>query len=273
MKTFSGISISSLRRLFAVVIITVMAFGSATARNMGSNISYPDETLNYKVMFKWGLINKKAGEASLSLRHNDTEYVSTLTARSMPWADRIFRVRDTLNGRMTRKDFLPLMYEKIAHEGDDHKHDLVTYSRKGSGAGMEVTGYCSRKVFKKGKLKVDERRELTATGTTVDMLTSFYFMRSLPFETWQPGHKESVNIFSGKRKETLTIIYEGKVDLEIDHKAYPCYHITFIFTSAGGKKTSDDMDAWISADSARIPLRMEGKLPVGKVHCIYTGSN
>ena len=28
------------------------------------------------------------------------------------------------------------------------------------------------------------------------------------------------------------------------------------------------MEAWISADNSRVPLRMEGKLPVGKVHCI-----
>ncbi len=41
--------------------------------------------------------------------------------------------------------------------------------------------------------------------------------------------------------------------------------------SDGGKKTSDDMDAWISADARRIPVRLEGKLPVGKVHCVYTG--
>ncbi len=36
-----------------------------------------------------------------------------------------------------------------------------------------------------------------------------------------------------------------------------------------GAKTSDDMEAWIAAGSSRIPLKLEGKLPVGKVHCIY----
>ena len=35
----------------------------------------------------------------------------------------------------------------------------------------------------------------------------------------------------------------------------------------------DDMEAWISADKRRIPLRLEGKLPVGKVHCIFTGAD
>ena len=63
----------------------------------------------------------------------------------------------------------------------------------------------------------------------------------------------------------------GIEEAKSDNKTYQCYHITFIFTSDGGKKTSDDMDAWISADTKRIPIRLEGKLPVGKIHCVYSG--
>jgi hypothetical protein len=32
------------------------------------------------------------------------------------------------------------------------------------------------------------------------------------------------------------------------------------------------MDAWISTTSSRIPLLMEGKLPVGKIRCFYSGT-
>ncbi len=31
------------------------------------------------------------------------------------------------------------------------------------------------------------------------------------------------------------------------------------------------MDAWISTSHDRIPVKLEGKLPVGKVRCFYTG--
>ena len=59
--------------------------------------------------------------------------------------------------------------------------------------------------------------------------------------------------------------------MEIDKKKYPSYHITFTFTTAGGKTSSDNMDAWISSGTDRIPLLLEGKLPVGKVRAIYSG--
>lgn len=225
------------------------------------------ETLHYKVIYKWGLINKVAGSATLTLRpRHDGGFTTTLTAASAPWADKFYMVRDTLRGHLSPGEWKPVFYEKIAWEGDEHKHDKVTYFRSGD----NVTASCVRMVWdKKGKLKIDEKRELEATGTTVDMLTSFFYMRSLPYQDWKPGMSVSVNLFSGKQKETLTIKYHGLESVDIDGVSRECFHITFIFTSKGGKKSSDDMDAWISADSNRIPLKLEGKLPVGKVHCLY----
>lgn len=223
------------------------------------------ETLHYRVMFKWGLLNKKAGTATLRLNHDKKTYTSQLSAKSEPWADRIFCVRDTLNGKMSYDGFTPLFYEKIANEGNEHKHDIVKYDYNDS---PTIKALCSRKVYKKGILKIDENKEMSAENRAVDMLTSFYFMRTLPYEDWKPGHIEDIDIFSGKRKELLSIVYAGKVNIDINGAERTAYRITFKFTSGGGKKTSDDMEAWISADSERIPLRLEGKLPVGKVHCI-----
>lgn len=230
----------------------------------GNSRTFDNETLRYKVLYRWGLINKTAGYATIRMLPGGAEECrAQLTAASEPWADRFFRVRDTLNSTMRRADFSPVFYEKLAHEGNERKHDIVRFSSSGA----TYTGDCVRKVWKKGKIFRDETRTLTAVGTTVDMMTSFYHMRNLPFEDWKPGHTLTINIFSGKQKEKLTFKYCGITDVEIKGKKRPCYHITFIFTGDNQKKTSDNMDAWITADEARIPLRLEGKLPVGKVQC------
>ena len=226
--------------------------------------TFPDETLHYRVMFKWGLINKQAGRATITLHADGDNYRTCLTARSESWADRFYCVRDTLNGLMAKTGLRPLFYEKIAHEGGEYKHDTVRFSYSGN----IVTGNCTRQVIKKGRETVNKTNSLQSTGLTVDMLSSFYYMRSLPFEKWSEGHKQSITIFSGKRKETLTFQYHGTEQVKIDNNSYHCYHITFIFTGESGKKTSDNMDAWITADASRIPVKLEGKLPVGKVRCL-----
>lgn len=228
---------------------------------------FANESLDYKVKYKWGLINKQAGHATLTLRNVGEDYIVKLTAASEPWADRFFEVRDTLNGVIGRDGLQSKFYEKIAHEGGEYKHDTVKFGY----IGTKVTGDCTRRVVKKGVERVNQQLSLEAEGTTVDMLSAFYYMRAIPYEQWHAGQSETITIFSGKRKEDLTIKYHGVETVKADKKEFRCYHITFIFTSDGGRKTSDDMDAWISADSRRIPVRMEGKLPVGKVHCVYSG--
>lgn len=247
--------------ILPVVLCLALASQSATARN------FSNETLHYKVMYKWGIIQKQAGTATFTLKNSADRYKLMLTAASAPWADRIYRVRDTLSGEIMRADLRPVVYTKRAHEKDERKFDCVRFSY----AGGKVNGQCTRvKWDKNGKKVRDENRELQAVGTTVDMLSSFVYMRSLPFTSWKPGHSHTITIFSGKEKETLTMRYIGVAMVEHGGKKQQAYHIRFVFTGKGGKKTSDDMDAWISTTAARIPLRLEGKLPVGKVQCILT---
>ncbi|MBD5234182.1 MAG: DUF3108 domain-containing protein [Bacteroidales bacterium] len=247
-------------------LLPIAALLLSTAAVAKPSDKMAEETLSYKVMYKWGLINKQAGSATLTLKYAPDGYISQLTASSAPWADKIYMVRDTLNGHMLYDGMRPTFYEKIANEGNERKHDKVSYKR----AGGVTSADCVRKVVKKGVQKVDETRTLETQGEAVDMLSSFYFMRRLPYQNWQTGHTEKIDIFSGKRKELLTIEYHGIVKLDIDGVEKEAYYITFIFTSGGGKKTSDDMEAWISTGKDRVPLRLEGKLPVGKVHCILT---
>lgn len=254
-------------RIFTTLLLLTALTGLLTwaAPRTVSTTTLAPESLTYRVMYKWGLINKRAGTAKLTLRNDHDHYYAELTAASEPWADRFYCVRDTLIGMMDYRTMAPLSYEKIAHEGNDYKHDRVVYDYS---AANIVKADCTRKVYKKGELRVDDTRVLESTRTAVDMLTSFYYMRTLPFADWSAGHTVTTDIFSGKQKETLSIVYCGKETLDINGTPREAYHITFKFTGGGGKKTSDDMDAWIAADSSRIPLRLEGKLPVGKVHCI-----
>lgn len=244
-------------------ILLILLFCSSASVVSGATL--PEESLTYRVMYKWGLINKKAGTATVSLRHGPARYETLLTAKSEPWADRLYKVRDTLRGAMDYGSMRPVFYEKIANEGSERKHDLVTYDYSTPG---RVGADCTRKVYKKEKLKIDQRQHLDAAGAATDMLSSFYFMRTLPFDTMAKGETRKIDIFSGKRKELLTIKYHGIVDADLDGKWQPAHYITFTFTSKGGKKTSDDMQAWIATDAARTPLRLEGKLAVGNVHCI-----
>lgn len=251
-----------IKSALAAIIMTIS--GSAITTAQAGDVSFKDETLHYVITYKWGVVHKDAGEATLSLRNSGGNYCFTLAARTKPWADKFFMVRDTLIATVAKKGFSPLSYSKIAHEDGRYSREDLTYSSAGNHIGTRVKKV---KVNKKGE-RSESTTRLTATGRSFDMLSVFYWLRTLDFTTLEKGKPLTVNIFSGSKVEKLTIRYIGKDTIKLrDGTRREAYRLKFRFTQQGGKKSSEDIDAWISADTARIPLQLTGTLPLGSVHC------
>lgn len=244
----------------------IMSLAGMLIAVSASAISLPNETLRYKVIYKWGLVHKQAGTAKILLNRSGNFYSAIATGKSDPWADKFYKLRDTLRTTMNAADFSPIRYEYTAHEDGKYSHDIVNFHRSGN----TVTGKCTRTRKPKGeKTAKTETRTLTANGMTVDMLSSYFYLRSLDYAKMTPGAKKTINIFSGKRKELLTFTYSGIQKLKLDGKDYNTYKVTFTFTSDGKKNSSEPIEAWVSTDSHRIPLKLIGKLKIGQVQCIY----
>lgn len=225
-----------------------------------------DENLHYVISYKWGLIHKDAGEATLSLRNRGQNYDIMLAAKTKPWADKFYQVRDTLMGKIRKSDFKAMSYTKIAHEDGKYGRDVISYSY----SGKQVTGVCKRyKKNKKGEVSTSSKT-LTASGPVYDMLSVFYYLREIDYESLEKNKVLKATVFSGSKAETITIHLVGKEKIKLRNKAErEAYHITFNFTTGGKKKSSDDIDTWISTDSSHIPLYLTGSLPVGQVRAYY----
>lgn len=254
-------------RIVLTVVLALIANALAIAQTPQDG-----ETVRYRVMYKWGIVNKQAGHVTITTRPTaaNTRFESTLVAHSEPWADRFYMVRDTLLGVIDAVTYEPQSYRKITREGGKYKLDHIAYTRSGN----TTSALCSRTRQNKDSGALETSRiSLQANGLTLDMLSAFYYMRSLDFPRMNPGDKKVLTVFSGKRKETLTITYHGRTTVDVDKNHFPAYHITFRFTGDNGKTTSDNLDAWIATDESRVPLKLEGKLPVGKVQCFYIPNN
>lgn len=249
-------------------ILTILLLAVSLQWAAGQEAYKPSlETLRYRVMYKWGLISKQAGTVTLQTHtFADGYFSSTLVGRSAAWADKFYSVRDTLMGTIMADRLEPIYYEKIAREGGEFKRDIITYDRTTE----TVRGDCQRwRQKKKSNEVIHSTVSITGTGVTLDMLSSFYYMRHIPYQQMKAGQSVTTNIFSGSKKETLRITYQGIRSIEVDGKNFDCYYITFGFTMDNGKKSSDDLQAWIKTDSSRIPILLQGSLPVGSIKCYY----
>lgn len=224
-------------------------------------VDYSNERLNYEIVYHWGVIWKHAGDATLSINKTSGGYYSQLVGKTRSWADKFYPVRDTLKCTMN-KNLQPLKYEKLTHEKDYYAHDIVSFSY--------YYGSTRAKGTRIRRGKPNAEIDLTANCQAYDMVSVFYMLRNLDYSQMSTGKPVSTVIFSGKQKEYLTITYKGKENIKMrDGVKREAYHIKFRFTQEGGKKSSDNIDAWMSTDTKRIPLLLVGKLPVGEVKCYY----
>lgn len=249
-----------MRRCIGSLLIAVAAITAQAAQPA----SFANESLNYQIVYHWGVVWKHAANATLSIRAQGDYYNARLTARTLSWADKVYSVRDTLSCRLLKAGLKPVRYVKSTMEGGEYGLDVVDYSY----AGSTVTGKCARTRSDKPTQHVT----VQSTGPTYDMVSIFYYLRCLDFSKLAPGKAYTATIFSGKRKERIALKSKGVETIELrDKSKHRAYHVAFNFTTEGGKKSSDDIDVWITTDDRRIPLMLVGQIAVGEIRCYYSG--
>lgn len=251
-----------MRPIISAVILCLTALPAA-AQQVSPKIE--EEHLAYDVIYQLGFLWKRAATATLTLQTKGGEHLAQLHAKTLPFADNIFKVRDTLVSRMRCDEHLsPLYFAKLSDENGTYRKDEVRYSYAGNSSTGNIRLY-------RPKRNAIEDYTLTEQGVVYDMLSIFYVIRSFDFNNMTAGQVFKTKIFSGKSVEYLDIEYQGKETIKENKKEYTTYKVRFQFYDKDKKKTSDKISAWIGADSRRIPIKLEGKLTLGSMKAVYTG--
>ena len=224
------------------------------------------EKLNYVVTYKWGLIQKDAGDVEITKKDKGDSYELRLVAKTKPWADKIYRLRDTLVSVTHKEHYRPLHYTYIAHEKNKYRKDDIKFIYEGKKIKGQAEKY---KENKKGEI-VHSTNQLESDIQAYDMLSVYFFLRDLDYSSLKPGETVNATIFSGSKEELLTVKCQGKEEIELrDKSKHEAWHILFKFTQKGGTKSSDDINCWISTKPPYIPLLIIGNLPIGQVRVNY----
>lgn len=255
-------------KVLIVSLITIWAFLIPTSVSAQCPVkwNFKKESLPYEVIYQWGFIWKRAAEASLDIDTTGTTYYKAqLTARTLAFADRIFRVRDTLVSIMYKDGLIPHYYAKISDEDRTYRKDVTKYSYSNGICTGNITLY-------RPKRNAIEEYLITSNNCTYDMLSVFYYFRTIDFSKINIGGRVNVDIFTGNHVERLSAEYLGRTVISLKKIPFGAYQIKLHFSDNKGEKESDNITAWISDDNRRIPLQVEGKLAIGSLKAIYTGN-
>ncbi len=98
-----------------------------------------------------------------------------------------------------------------------------------------------------------------------DMVSSFYYARTLNFSTMKVGDVSEFKCFMDDEIFPLQIRYVGKETVKLRGGKIECLKFQPIVQTGRYFKNDDDVVFWITNDKNRIPVMVKAKIPVGSV--------
>ena len=211
----------------------------------------PGEKLVFSVQY--GLIT--AGEATLEVdsrikeRDNRPTYHIVTSAASSPVFSKFFKVRDRVESFMDTLELRSVRFEKHLREGDYRKDLLLVFDQE------------------QHKVTIDGSRVCDVEPNVQDILSSLYFVRTLPLE---PGRSVYLPNHDNGKNYPLEIRIEGRERVTVDAGTFDCVVVEPILLGEAVFKQNGRVKVWMTDDVLHMPVLLKSKVMVGAIAGVLT---
>ncbi len=207
------------------------------------------EKLTYRLHY--GFVD--AGEATVEVRETDYSrlgremYHVVGKGRTLGAFNWFFKVKDRYESYMDKQSLLPWKFVRRIHEGKYKKEQDYTFHHQ-------------RAAVDNGKGSYYE----IPLGAQ-DMISAFYYARSMDFESASPGDKFTIQTFMDDEVFDLNIKYLGKETISLRNGKFRCMKFVPIVQEGRIFKDSDDLQVWITDDENKIPILAKAEILIGSI--------
>lgn len=245
----------SINYTFANDIESLEEGSSADNFNTVNNQAFaPGEKLTYRLSY--GPLD--AGEAVLTVdktskkvRGRELWKVRGVgkTISAFEW---FYKVNDIYESYMDKEAMFPWMFVRRVNEG-------------GYIINQDYTFYQHKKVVDNGKGK-----KFGVPHMVQDMISAFYYARTLDYDQAKVGDVFGVNIFLDDELYPAKIKYKGKELVKTKNGKIKCHKFAPVVQEGRIFKSEDDLTVWITDDGNKIPIVAKAKIQVGslKMHLV-----
>lgn len=182
--------------------------------------------------------NKKIGE-------RNTLHVVGLgyTNSSFDW---FYMVRDKYESYIDEEAIIPWLFIRNVNEG-----------------GYKIN---QNQIYNHYKNTVDsDGKKFDVPDNVQDMMSAFYYARTMDFSSAKEGDVFEFPCFVDDEVWPLKMKYMGKETIKSDVGKIRCIKFRPVVQQGRVFKKEEDLNAWISDDKNRIPVRAEAKIAIGSV--------
>jgi hypothetical protein len=220
----------------------------------------PGEKLVYRLSY--GIFD--AGEAVLTVDESEKEVQGRKlwrvrgvgkTISAFEW---FYKVNDRYESYMDAEGLFPWLFVRRVNEGGYKiEQDYTFYQHK-------------------NKVDNGEGKNFDVPNMVQDMISSFYFARTLDYDNAKEGDEFLVNIFLDDELYPTKIKYKGKEVIKTRTGKYRCHKFAPVVQEGRVFGSEEDLTVWITDDGNKIPIMAKANLKVGsmKMHLVqWEGSS
>ena len=201
------------------------------------------ERCTYKI--NYGLIN--AGKAELFIKEKDQYFEIIGRGKSNLFVDLFFKVRDEYKSHIHKKTLLPNYFYRYIIEGNDTIFQEYTFNHK-------------------SKMVMTQKGAFDILGNTQDLLSSFFYYRSLNSKTLTKKNSFYVNLFIDEKNYKMNVSYLGNEIIKTPLGNIRCLKFSPKVIVGRMFNHEDDLNIWISDDKNHILVKVEMKILVGSIN-------
>ena len=238
-----------IRAAYIALSFLILQKGIAqTNRNTTERAYQPNEILEYRVHY--GFID--AGEARLEVASelkdfNGRQCLHVIgTGRSTGAFDWFFSVRDRYESYIDTESLMPWMFIRKVDEGGYTINQNVKFNHA-------------------KKTATSEKKTISTPGHVQDIISAFYYARTLDFNNAQPGDTFTINTYLDDEVFPLVIKYVGKQTIKNKAGKFRCIVFHPMLLEGRVFKEQEGMTIWVTDDKNRIPVRAEAEILIGSI--------
>jgi hypothetical protein len=244
--------------LFLAIFTT---FHALHAQQKSANQAFTfGEELQFEVSYGWlNLADAKMEVGKKAILENSRPHYKIDAYGKTKGAATIFgRVNDNWGTHLDTGSMLPSLSYRHIEEGNYRKHEKVFFDQDKKIAKMEL--------YDRDNKNLQEVKEFKLPGNVQDLISGFYFLRTMDLNNLKKGQQILIVGFFDKEIYNLKLIYEGteKLKTNLGEKE------TYIFSPQMPKnklfRGEFPVKVWVTKDENKIPVKIKANLFIGSLN-------
>lgn len=250
-----------MRRYFWILLLVYLPLTATWAQSPEKTVPFTyGEELVFDVSYGW--VDLAEGRMQIGKKpiiESSQPYFKIDAFGNTTGAATLFgKVNDNWGTHLNTQSLLPRLSYRYIEEGRYRRNEKIYFDQQNKKATLEL--------YDRENKKIMEVKVFSLPGTVQDLVSGFYYLRTLDFSDMRQGQEILIRGFFDKEIYNLKLIFEGTETLETSLGRKETYRFSPQIPKNSLFRGEYPVKVWITKDTHKIPVKIKANLFIGSLN-------